>query len=136
MFITLLFIVLLMTRALRIFCSDFPDNITRIIISHTDYKNNLSTKKQIGFAARSVAYAKGGCGARVFSVSRINARRLRGNRNDLITHGLSNLLVVELRVSSRGHEPKIKPAQGRFDFWLGRTDSNHDKENQNLLSYH
>lgn len=21
-------------------------------------------------------------------------------------------------------------------FWLGRTDSNHDKENQNLLSYH
>lgn len=74
------------------------------------------------------------------SVSRINARRLRGNRNDLIAHGLSNLLVVEpataLRVSSRGHEPKIKPAQGRFDFWLGRTDSNHDKENQNLLSYH
>lgn len=55
-------------------------------------------------------------------MSRINARRLRGNRNDLIAHGLSNLLVVEpataLRVSSRGHEPKIKPAQDRFDFWL------------------
>ena len=81
-----------------------------------------------------------GWGARIPSVSRINARRLRGNRNDLIAHGLSNLLVVEpataLLVSSRGHEPKIKPAQGRFDFWLGRTDSNHDKENQNLLSYH
>lgn len=127
-----------MTRALRIFCSDLPDNITQIIISHADYKNNLFTQKQIGLAARSVADAKGG--ARVPSVSRINARRLRGNRNDLIAHGLSNLLVVEpataLRVSSRGHEPKIKPAQGRFDFWLGRTDSNHDKENQNLLSYH
>lgn len=26
---------------------------------------------------------------------------------------------------------------GRFCLsWLGRTDSNHDKENQNLLSYH
>lgn len=76
----------------------------------------------MGLAARSVADAKGGWGARVPSVSRINARRLRGNRNDLIAHGLSNLLVVEpataLRVSSRGHEPKIKPAQGRFDFWL------------------
>ena len=46
--------------ALRVFCSDFPDNITRIIISHTDYKNNLSTKKQIGLATRSVADAKGG----------------------------------------------------------------------------
>ena len=47
---------------------------------------------------------------------------LRGNRNDLITHGLSNLLVVEpatvLQVSHRGCEPKINPAQGRFDFWL------------------
>ena len=68
-----------------------------------------------------------GWGARVPSVSRINARRLRGNRNDLIARGLSNLLVVEpataLRVSSRGHEPKIKPAQGQFDFWLGRTGS-------------
>ena len=32
--------------------------------------------------------------------------------------------------------PKIKSSQGRFNFWLGRTDSNHDKENQNLLSYH
>ena len=60
-------------------------------------------------------------------MSRINARRLRGNRNDLIAHGLSNLLVVEpataLRVSSRGHEPKIKPAQGRFDFWLCLTSN-------------
>ena len=69
-----------------------------------------------------------------------DAPRLRGNRDDLIAHGLSNLLVVEpatvLRVSIRGRQPKIKPAQGRFDFWLGRTDSNHDKENQNLLSYH
>lgn len=41
---------------------------------------------------------------------------LRGNRNDLITHGLSNLLVVEpataLQVSHRGHKPKINPAQG------------------------
>ena len=66
-------------------------------------------------------------GARIPSVSRINARRLRGNRNDLIAHGLSNLLVVEpataLRVSSRGHEPKIKPAQGRFDFWLCLTSN-------------
>lgn len=88
----------------------------------------------MGLAARTAT------DARVPSVSRINARRLWGNRDDLIAHGLSNLLVVEpataLRVSSRGHEPKIKPAQGRFDFWLGRTDSNHDKENQNLLSYH
>ncbi len=69
-------------------------------------------------------------GARIPSVSRINARRLRGNRNDLIAHGLSNLLVVEpataLRVSSRGHEPKIKPAQDRFDFWLGRTQGSGD----------
>ena len=24
----------------------------------------------------------------------------------------------------------------RRELWLGRTDSNHDKENQNLLSYH
>ena len=101
-----------MTRALRIFCSDLSDNITRIIISHADYKNNLFTQKQIGLAARNVA------DVRVPSVSRINARRLRGNRNDLIARGLSNLLVVEpataLRVASRGHEPKIKPAQGRF----------------------
>lgn len=34
-----------------------------IIISHTDYKNNLYTQKQIGLAARSVADAKGGWGA-------------------------------------------------------------------------
>lgn len=101
-----------MTRALRIFCSDLSDNITRIIISHADYKNNLFTQKQIGLAARNVADAKGGWGARVPSVSRINARRLRGNRNDLIAHGLSNLLVVEpataLRVPSPWPQTKNK----------------------------
>ena len=36
--------VLLTTRTLRVFCSDFPNNIMGIIISHMDYKNNLSTK--------------------------------------------------------------------------------------------
>ena len=41
-----------------------------------------------------------------------------------------------LQIANRGHEPKTKTPQGRFNFWLGRTDSNHDKENQNLLSYH
>ena len=34
-------------------------------------------------------------------------------------------------------EPNIKTHhKGAFEYWLGRTDSNHDKENQNLLSYH
>ena len=28
------------------------------------------------------------------------------------------------------------PKRSRREGWLGRTDSNHDKENQNLLSYH
>ena len=105
-----------------------------------DYKNNLSTKNKLGLPPEASQTRRVVGAHSIPSVSRINARRLRGNRNDLIAHGLSNLLVVEpataLRVSSRGHEPKIKPAQGRFDFWLGRTDSNHDKENQNLLSYH
>lgn len=33
--------------------------------------------------------------------------------------------------------PTKKRPYGRFRLsWLGRTDSNHDKENQNLLSYH
>ncbi len=49
-------------------------------------------------------------------------------------------LIVEpatfIAIANRGSEPIIKPAQGRLNYWLGRTDSNHDKENQNLLSYH
>lgn len=33
--------------------------------------------------------------------------------------------------------PKQKMPRRTFcKLWLGRTDSNHDKENQNLLSYH
>ena len=41
-------------------------------------------------------------------------------------------------VSNQTGDPKakIKPAKCRLNFWLERTDSNHDKENQNLLSYH
>ena len=67
---------------------------------------------------------------------------LRGNRNDLRAHCFANLLVFEpgkLRLPwyrPGATEPKIKPAKCRLNFWLERTDSNHDKENQNLLSYH
>ena len=68
-------------------------------------------------------------------------RRLRGNRDDLTARVLVKSTCFRtsnrwLRVANRGHEPKTKTPQGRFNFWLGRTDSNHDKENQNLLSYH
>lgn len=66
---------------------------------------------------------------------------LRGIPNDLIALCLSNLLIVEPATDVADYEPwpqntKIKPAQCRLNSWLGRTDSNHDKENQNLLSYH
>lgn len=67
---------------------------------------------------------------------------LRGNRNELRARCFANLLVFEpgkLRLPwprTDGSQPKIKPAKCRLNFWLGRTDSNHDKENQNLLSYH
>ena len=68
-------------------------------------------------------------------------RRLRGNRDDLTARVLVKSTCFRtgnrwLRAANRDREPKIKTPHGRFNFWLGRTDSNHDKENQNLLSYH
>ena len=73
------------------------------------------------------------------------ARRYHAGCGETVAMSLRRWLVTStcfrtgnrwLQAANRGHEPKIKTPQGRFNFWLGRTDSNHDKENQNLLSYH
>ena len=86
---------------------------------------------------RIVTDAKGGWGA----LNSRGAGRPRGNRDGSTARLLIKSTCFRtgnhwLRAANRGHEPKTKTPQGRVNFWLGRTASNHDKENQNLLSYH
>ena len=58
----------------------------------------------------------------------------------LVRIRFQNLLGFEpatkLRMVSVAPKPILKRPRWAFEYWLGRTDSNHDKENQNLLSYH
>ena len=52
------------------------------------------------------------------------------NIDNVLRHKYVSLFVQSVRI------PNKKYPCGVFFIWLGRTDSNHDKENQNLLSYH
>ena len=51
-----------------------------------------------------------------------------------VCHTSLKLRVALLRVNCSASA--CHPKRHRREGWLGRTDSNHDKENQNLLSYH
>ena len=56
----------------------------------------------------------------------------------LLTHSRTCLAKGGRCFEPNGRDkPNIKTHhKGAFEYWLERTDSNHDKENQNLLSYH